>query len=81
MAALGEEEGAPFGAALEVALSRALLRRVSSGQSGCCSAEPVAGAGVSMAGLFSPSAAVERRPLHLLSGIAGVGSPLFLGQP
>jgi hypothetical protein len=90
VAARGEEEGAPSGAALEVALSRALLGHVSSWQSGCSSTEPsiyacllppVAGAGVSMACLFSPSAAVEWRLLHLLSGIAGVGSPLFRAQP
>jgi hypothetical protein len=54
-------------------------------QPGCCFTEPsfyarlllpVAGAGVLTAGLFSLSAAVEWCPLFLVSGIAGVGSPL-----
>jgi hypothetical protein len=40
VAARGEEEGAPSGAALEVAVSRALLGRVSSWQLSCCFAEP-----------------------------------------
>jgi hypothetical protein len=86
LAARGEEEGASSGAALVVALFRALFGRVSSLRSGCYSAvpsiyacllPPVAGAGVSMAGLSSLSAAVELRSLHLLSGIIGVGSPPF----
>jgi hypothetical protein len=77
-------------AVARAAISRALLGRVSSWQLGRWSAEalisacllpPVAGAGVSTAGLFSPSAAVEWRPLHHLSSIAGVGSPLLRAPP
>jgi hypothetical protein len=55
VAARGEEEGASSGAALEVALFRALFGQASSWRSGCCSTvpfvyvcllPPVAGAGV-----------------------------------
>jgi hypothetical protein len=91
----GEEQGEgssgkgvfPF---LSGSLSRVLLGCMSSCQLVCCSAvpffyarllPPVAGAGVSTAGPFSPSAMVKWRPLLLLSGIVGVGSPLSRAQP
>jgi hypothetical protein len=84
--ARGEEEGASSDAVLEVALFRALPGQASSWQTGCCSIVPfvyacllpaVAGAGVSMASLYSPSAVVKLFSLHHLSGIAGVGSPPY----
>jgi hypothetical protein len=90
VAARGEEEGASSGADLEVALFRALFGQASSWQSGCCSTVPsfyaclllpVAGAGVSMAGLSSPSVVVELLLLHPLSGIAEVGIPPYRAQP
>jgi hypothetical protein len=86
----GEEEGASSGVVLEVALFRALSGQASAWQTGCCSTVPfvyacllplVAGAGVLMAGFSSPSAVVELLSLHLLSGIAGVGSPPYRAQP
>jgi hypothetical protein len=90
VAARGEEEGASSGAALEVALFRALSGQAFPWQMSCCSAAPffyvcllppVAGAGVLMAGLSSPLAVAELFSLHLLSGFAGVGSPPYRALP